>query len=296
MGAEYSVDYYKAVQTGLNKAGTNPPLVVDGDWGPKSKDALKAYQKAKGLVIDGVPGPQTLSALGIQSSANASVMGSAIGQVAESDRIAYATAKSVVAKGLLPGITEKEVQYVLSVAKGEGAYGNGWAHPSARTIERSKAFGLTGYEGTGSNNWGAVQGTGSAGSFEHVDSNKDGEDYKGKYKRYSTPEEGFVDMARIILGGGPIRKAAGAAAIRQAIAEGNLRKAVFAQHDNRYFELDPELYLKAIKRNYATLQSGLQWPKLLDEYGVTPTKAGLGLGTILLASLGFVLAKTVLKA
>ena len=295
MGAEYSADHYKAVQAQLNKLGANPQLIVDGAWGPKSKETLKAFQRSRGLTIDGIPGPKTSAALGLTSSASsstASLMGSAIKPASDSDRKAYAIAKSAVAKGLVPGMTEAELQYVLSVAKGEGAYGNGWSYPSQRTIERSKKFGLTGYEGSGSNNWGAVQGKGSAGSFYHVDSNAKGEDYKGTYKRYATPEEGFVDMARLILGGGPIRKEVGSAAIRAAINKGNLREAVYAQHANKYFELDPEKYLSAIKNHYQTLQNGLGWPKLLDENGLTTAgKAAAGLGTVLTIGAGILLFK-----
>ncbi|WP_428030713.1 peptidoglycan-binding domain-containing protein [Ancylobacter sp.] len=38
---------------------------VDGQFGPKTDEALKAYQKEKGLAVDGVAGPDTFAALGL---------------------------------------------------------------------------------------------------------------------------------------------------------------------------------------------------------------------------------------
>jgi peptidoglycan hydrolase-like protein with peptidoglycan-binding domain len=69
LGHEYTfgVDY-SAIQAKLNEKGANPPLVVDGSWGTKSKAALVAYQKAHGLVADGIPGPITLGSLGLSDN------------------------------------------------------------------------------------------------------------------------------------------------------------------------------------------------------------------------------------
>jgi peptidoglycan hydrolase-like protein with peptidoglycan-binding domain len=272
----FGVDYSQ-VQAKLNELGANPPLTVDGAWGPKSKAALVAFQQSKGLTADGIPGPITLGALGIPGAISGGSSGSVTPASASADAKAFDIAKRAAAKA---GMTDKEVQYVVSVAKGEGHYGTGWGSPSPATIEASQKFGLTGLEGVGSNNWGAVQGTGSAGSFPHVDYHADGTPYKGTYKRYATPEEGFLDMARIILNGGK-RGAAGSAEIKAAIAQGNLRNAVYAQHANGYFELNPEKYLSAVLTNYAKIAAGIQWPKLLAENGVTVAVAG-GVGTFLL--------------
>lgn len=49
------------LQTKLNKKGYN--LLVDGDFGPRTQNAVKAFQKASKIVVDGVVGPQTWSAL-----------------------------------------------------------------------------------------------------------------------------------------------------------------------------------------------------------------------------------------
>lgn len=291
---KFGVDY-AAVQTKLNEQGANPKLAVDGQWGPKSKAALIAYQKSKGLVADGIPGPITLGSLGISSAggsstSSVSTMGSTTPASAAKDAQAYAIAKRAAAQ---LGYTEKQVQYGVSVARGEGHYGEGWEHPSAATIEKSKKFGLTGYEGAGSNNWGATQGQGDLGSFPHVDSgwmvpDENGQptsqhwrgtgpkvwgDYVANYKKWSTPEKGFIDLMKVLLGGGK-RGATGAAQIKEAIERGHLHDAVMAQHANGYFELNPDSYLKAVMRNYNSIIAGVGWPKLLDQYGVTPATAG----------------------
>lgn len=138
-------------------------------------------------------------------------------------------------------LTEGERQYVLSVARGEGFYGLGWA-PG---------------EGAGSHNWGAVQGIGPAGSFTHIDHHADGTPYHTQFKWYNNDSEGMSDMARILLKPN----------VRAAIRSGSLRKAVFAQHSNKYFELDPEKYLSAVLRNYGTLTKNLGWKPLLSENG-----------------------------
>jgi peptidoglycan hydrolase-like protein with peptidoglycan-binding domain len=36
-----------------------PPLVADGKLGPKSQQAIKAFQSAHGLTADGIAGPLT---------------------------------------------------------------------------------------------------------------------------------------------------------------------------------------------------------------------------------------------
>jgi hypothetical protein len=51
------------VQSRLNAKGTSPRLVEDGVFGPKTEQALRAFQQKAGLAVDGVYGPRTHAAL-----------------------------------------------------------------------------------------------------------------------------------------------------------------------------------------------------------------------------------------
>lgn len=240
---------------------------ADGLFGPKTHIATQEWQRQHKLVPDGVVGPQTWSlALGASQPA-------APGKPAEAPKPAPTPASGSdlfalsVAQKAGGNLTEAEKQYALTVARGEGFYGMGWKGA-----------------GKGSNNWGAVQGTGSAGFFEHIDHHADGKAYTGKFKRYKTPEEGFADMARILFNGGK-RGPVGAAEIKGALKRGSLKDAVFAQHKNGYFELDPNKYLQAVLRNYGTLSANLRWPELLSVDGKTgggsfPIILGAGVGLL----------------
>lgn len=55
----------RALQNRLNQLGFNAGS-ADGAFGPKTEAAVKAFQKAKGLVADGVVGPKTWDKLGIK--------------------------------------------------------------------------------------------------------------------------------------------------------------------------------------------------------------------------------------
>jgi len=50
-----------ALQNGLKKYSTPPtdPGAVDGDFGPKTEGAVKAYQQDRGVGVDGIVGDQT---------------------------------------------------------------------------------------------------------------------------------------------------------------------------------------------------------------------------------------------
>lgn len=281
---------YLRIQQRLNELGIDPPLVADGVYGPKTRNAILSFQQSKGLNPDGIVGPKTLTAMGLPSTVSTSGA-STMGNVSPGQASAYQRAYDV-SKRADPNMPEAIRQYVLTVSAGEGGFGAGWGNPSAATIAASQSFGLTGYEGKDSNNWGATQGKGDAGSFPHVDYHANGTPYVGNYKKWSTPEQGFLDVARIILGGGT-RGKVGAAEIAAAIKKGDLRKAVYAQHANGYFELNPEQYLTAVLRNYDKLASAIGWRKILAENGGLVAGIGLfGLSVLGgLAYLGFRLLK-----
>ncbi len=49
----------KSLQTALNLLGSNPVLVVDGEFGPVTATAVKGFQQEGGVSVDGVVGLQT---------------------------------------------------------------------------------------------------------------------------------------------------------------------------------------------------------------------------------------------
>lgn len=54
----------KKIQAVLNAKGANPALKVDGDFGPKTEAAVRAFQAEYGLKADGIVGKHTTVALG----------------------------------------------------------------------------------------------------------------------------------------------------------------------------------------------------------------------------------------
>lgn len=263
----------KDVATWQRILGIPESSVFDGD----TKERTIDWQKSHKLVPDGIVGPATWgAATGTSFSGNVPVS-----TAQNADKAAYEAAKRA-----LPSLKEPAIQYLVTVARGEGFYGSGWGNPSAKTIEESKKHGLTGYEGKGSNNWGAVQGMGSAGSFPHVDFGwltPEGLHWKGQgpkvwgpyvapYKRYSTQDDGAKDMAMILLKSN----------VLNALSNGDLEGAVKAQHANGYFELDPKKYFDAVQRNYAQLVSNLGWSPVLT----SAAKKGMGMLLVLALAAG----------
>lgn len=57
-------DVVRSIQLVLKDAGYDPGA-IDGEFGPKTAQAVAAYQRSRGLVEDGEVGPQTAAALGV---------------------------------------------------------------------------------------------------------------------------------------------------------------------------------------------------------------------------------------
>jgi len=56
-------DNIKWLQEALNNLGANPKLVIDGRYGPATRQAVKDFQVAAGVVADGIAGPITEAAI-----------------------------------------------------------------------------------------------------------------------------------------------------------------------------------------------------------------------------------------
>lgn len=53
----------KLLQELLNAKGCNPPVFVDGIFGPVTKAAVENYQRSVGILVDGIAGPVTFGHL-----------------------------------------------------------------------------------------------------------------------------------------------------------------------------------------------------------------------------------------
>ena len=78
----------RTLQRRLNALGAS--LAVDGHFGPKTRAAVKRYQRSKGLQVSGVVGPRTRKALGLSApaAAKSSSKGTNLARAAMWDRIA----------------------------------------------------------------------------------------------------------------------------------------------------------------------------------------------------------------
>jgi lysozyme family protein len=58
-----------SLQTLLNKLGANPQLIVDGNYGRNTKNAVSVFQAKAGIGVDGLAGPQTWAAINARLAA-----------------------------------------------------------------------------------------------------------------------------------------------------------------------------------------------------------------------------------
>ena len=61
----------RQIQTKLRDLGYNPGT-IDGIYGKNTQNAVKAFQRDRGLTVDGIAGSRTLKALGITTGGSAS--------------------------------------------------------------------------------------------------------------------------------------------------------------------------------------------------------------------------------
>lgn len=59
----------KTIQQKLNQFGANPPLSVDGIYGPKTRAAVRHFQSAHELQDDGIVGPVTWNVMAMREAA-----------------------------------------------------------------------------------------------------------------------------------------------------------------------------------------------------------------------------------
>lgn len=221
---------YKAVQARLNELGQNPPLVVDGVYGPASRAAVMAFQRSKGLAVDGVVGPMTLAALGITAGAvsttaagtpKASALGSSTGVPATTDPNNIQIRAENAARAL--GLTPLESAFMRSVGWHETNLGTGWGSTPPPD------------GGAGSFNMGAIT-TLNPGplDFRHEDSRNDNGQivkYTTWFKGYPSFEAGIAGLAAQVLK--PNVRAALAANAKDP--QKAFAAAVQAMYDNHYF-------------------------------------------------------------
>lgn len=163
----------------------------------------------------------------------------------------------VMARGLLGGLTEAELQYLLAVSRHETSYGDGW--------KRSE-------EARRSNNMGAITATRDQPHFEHPDTHADGTRFISRFKTYPSKEAGLLDLALVLMKPN----------VRAALKSGDGNAAAAAQKANGYFEATLASYQAALARNHAQLVKGA---------GIAPavkfdSTGGLGL-LLLLAALAY---------
>ena len=56
-------DGVKQLQGALNDLGADPRLDVDGRYGPATRQAVRVFQAAAGILADGIAGPVTMAAI-----------------------------------------------------------------------------------------------------------------------------------------------------------------------------------------------------------------------------------------
>ncbi|MFM9368572.1 peptidoglycan-binding protein [Streptomyces sp. Da 82-17] len=119
----------KAAQTLLSARGQS--VAVDGEFGPATAGAVRAYQKAKGLDANGVVGPESWPALlAAGSGAPSGDRAKLAAQILADDGIDPAT---VHPGGTHAGSTAR--QNLVDTSRGEGAQTSPWSDVPGRRVD-----------------------------------------------------------------------------------------------------------------------------------------------------------------
>ena len=102
----------RALQSRLQELGFDPGP-IDGDFGPRTLDAVTAFQRARGLEVDGIVGPQTWNALGVTVDGAGPVGGAAPTAGSARERLLQVAAGEVgtLETGTNTGLCEKYPNY-----------------------------------------------------------------------------------------------------------------------------------------------------------------------------------------
>lgn len=191
-----SGEHVKALQEKLAAAGFNPGP-VDGEFGPQTEAAVRAFQQAKGLEVDGVVGAQTWGALGekyaeggpaagfpqVTPDANlANLSPAELARLGREDKAAFFAA-------LRPAALECERIYGVpaAITLAQAALETGWAKSLAAPYN---LFG--------------IKGTGPAGTQEVSTQEWENGRYitiRAKFRAYHNFMEGVVDHGRLFHNG-----------------------------------------------------------------------------------------------
>lgn len=100
----------RTLQAALKQLGFDPGG-VDGIFGPGTEDAVKAFQKSKGLTPDGIVGPNTMAALQTNAAvAGADVSGATTGATTGASTPAAFTVSVAACCKMFPGVPVKNIE------------------------------------------------------------------------------------------------------------------------------------------------------------------------------------------